>query len=80
MDGGSKHCTGGGNQNYPQEKEIQKGKMVIWGGFTNSQEKKRSESQKRKGKIYPSPPLALFIVMLSRAHLTSHSRMSGSRW
>ena len=28
----------------------------------------------------PSPPLALFIVMLSEAHLTSHSRMSGSRW
>ena len=28
----------------------------------------------------PSPPLALFTVMLSKAHLTSHSRMSGSRW
>ena len=28
----------------------------------------------------PSPPLALFIVMLSKAHLTSHSRMSGYRW
>ena len=27
-----------------------------------------------------SPPPALFIVMLSKAHLTSHSRMSGSRW
>ena len=28
----------------------------------------------------PSPPLALFIVMLLKAHLISHSRMSGSRW
>ena len=28
----------------------------------------------------PSPPVALFIVMLSKAHLTSHSRMSGSCW
>ena len=28
----------------------------------------------------PSPPLALFIVMFSKAHLTSHSRMCGSRW
>ena len=28
----------------------------------------------------PSTPLALFIVMLPRAHLTSHSRMSYSRW
>ena len=27
----------------------------------------------------PSPPLALFIVMLPKAHLTSHARMSGSR-
>src|SRR5574337_1117587 len=27
----------------------------------------------------PSPPLALFVVLLSKAHLTSHSRMSGSR-
>ena len=27
----------------------------------------------------PSPPLALFIVMLPKAHLASHSRMSGSR-
>ena len=28
----------------------------------------------------PSPLLALFRVMLPKAHLTSHSRMSGSRW
>ena len=27
-----------------------------------------------------SSPLALFVVMLLKAHLTSHSRMSGSRW
>ena len=28
----------------------------------------------------PLPPLALFIVMLSKAHLTLHSKMFGSRW
>ena len=28
----------------------------------------------------PSPPVALFVVMLPKAQLTSHSRMSGSRW
>ena len=27
-----------------------------------------------------SPPLALFIAMLPKYDLTSHSRMSGSRW
>ena len=28
----------------------------------------------------PSPPLALFIVILPKTHLSSLSRMSGSRW
>ena len=28
----------------------------------------------------PSPPLALFIVLLPKAHLISNSRMSSSRW
>ena len=28
----------------------------------------------------PSPPLALFVLMLSKAHLTSHSRLFDSRW
>ena len=28
----------------------------------------------------PSPPLSLFTVMLPKANLTSHSRMSVSRW
>ena len=28
----------------------------------------------------PSPPLAFLVVMLPKAHLTLHSRMSGSRW
>ena len=28
----------------------------------------------------PSPPLALFVVRLPKAHLTLHSRTSGSRW
>ena len=39
--------------NYPQEKEMQKSKMAVWGGLTNSCEKKRSEKKRRKGKIYP---------------------------
>ena len=32
---------------------MQKSKMAVWGGLTNSCEKKRSEKQRRKGKIYP---------------------------
>ena len=35
-------------------KEMQKSKMAVWGGLTNSCEKKRSEKQRRKGKIEAS--------------------------
>ena len=34
--------------------EMQKSKMAVWGGLTNSCEKKRSETQRRKGKISAS--------------------------
>ena len=37
----------------PKKKEMQKSKMAVCGGLTNSCEKKRSEKQRRKGKIYP---------------------------
>ena len=33
------------------KKEMQKSKMAVWGGLTNSCEKKRSEKQWSKGKI-----------------------------
>ena len=38
----------------PHGKEIPKSKMAVWGGLTNSCEKKRSEKQRRKGKIKAS--------------------------
>ena len=41
------------DQDHPQEKEMQKSKMAVCGGLPNSCEKKRSEKQRRKGKIYP---------------------------
>ena len=39
------------DQDHPHRKEMQKSKMAVWGGLTNSCEKKRSEKQRRKGKI-----------------------------
>ena len=48
MDGGSWHCTGGREQDHPQEKEMQKSKMAVCRGLTNSCEKKRSQKQRRK--------------------------------
>ena len=50
MDGGLWHCTGGGDQNHPKEKEMQEDKVVFWGGLINSWEKNRNERQRRKGK------------------------------
>ena len=32
---------------------MQKGKIAVSGGLTNSCEKKRSKKQRRKGKIFP---------------------------
>ena len=37
----------------PSPRKMQKSKMAVWGGLTNSCEKKRSEKQRRKRKIYP---------------------------
>ena len=48
------HCTGDRDQDHPHGKEVQKSKMAVWGGLTNSCEKKRSEKQRRKGKIQAS--------------------------
>ena len=39
------------DQDHPHGKEMQKSKMAVWGALTNSCEKKRSEKQRRKGKI-----------------------------
>ena len=36
MDEGLLHCTGGGDQNYPKEKEMQEGQVVVLEGLTNS--------------------------------------------
>ena len=48
--------VGGIVQETPQEKEMQKSKMAVWGGLTNSYEKKRREEKskaKEKSKDIP---------------------------
>ena len=47
MDGASWHCTEGRLRPSPKE-EMQKGKMVVWGGLINSWEKKRHKRQRKK--------------------------------
>ena len=48
MDGGSWHCTGDRDQDHPQEKEMQKSKMAVWGGLTNNCEKREVKSKGEK--------------------------------
>ena len=36
-------------QEHPHGEEMQKSKMAVWGGLTNSCEKKGSKKQRRKG-------------------------------
>ena len=40
-----------GIKTIPMEKKCKKSKMAVWGGLTNSCEKKRREKLRRKGKI-----------------------------
>ena len=48
MDGSLWHCTGDRDHDHPQEKEMQKSKMAVWGGLTNSCKKKRSKKRREK--------------------------------
>ena len=45
------HCRRDRDQDLPNGKEMQRSKMAVWGGLTNSCEKKRSQKQRIKGKI-----------------------------
>ena len=72
MDGGLWHCTGGRDQNHPQAKAMQKGKMAVWRGLTNSYKKKRSQRQWRKGKIYPFEREFQRITRRNKKAFSSH--------
>ena len=54
MEGGSYHCRGDRDQDHPQEKEMKKKAKWLSEETLQIAEKKRSEKQRRKGKIYPS--------------------------
>ena len=48
MDGGLLRYTRGRDQGHPQEKDVRKGKMVVWGGLTNSYEKREVKGKGEK--------------------------------
>ena len=48
MDRGSWHYIGDRDQHHPQEKEMQKGQMVVWVDLTNSWERREAKSKGEK--------------------------------
>ena len=48
MDGGLWHCTGGSDQDHPQEKEMQKGKVVFWEALWIDVERREAKGKGEK--------------------------------
>ena len=48
MEWGSWHCTGGSDQDHPQEKEMQKGKMVVWGALQIAEQRREVKGKEEK--------------------------------
>ena len=48
MDRGSWHCTGDRDHDHPQEKEMQKGKMAVWGGLKKAVKRRKAKSKGEK--------------------------------
>ena len=48
MDRGSWHCSGGRDQDHPQEKEMHQGKMVVCGGLTNTEKRREAKDKEEK--------------------------------
>ena len=48
MNGGSQHCTEGSDQDCPQEKEMQKGKMVVRVGLRTAMKRREVKGKGEK--------------------------------
>ena len=48
MDGGLWHCIGGSDQDHPQEKEMQKGRMAVWGALQIAKKRKDAKGKGEK--------------------------------
>ena len=48
MGGGLRHCAGGGDQDHPQEKEMQKGKMAVWEALQTAGKRREVKSKGEK--------------------------------
>ena len=48
MDGDSWHCTGGGNQNHPQEKEVKKVKWLSEEALQIAEKRREAKGKEEK--------------------------------
>ena len=48
MDRGLWHCTGGSAQDHPQVKQMQKGKMVVWGDLKIAEKIREAKGKAKK--------------------------------
>ena len=50
MNGGSQHCTGSSDQDHPQEKEMQKGRMVSEEALQIAEKRREAKGKGQKEK------------------------------
>ena len=50
MNGGSQHCTGSSDQDHPQEKEMQKGRMVSEEALQIAEKRREAKGKGQKGR------------------------------
>ena len=48
MDRGSWFCTEGSDKDHPQEKEMKKGKMVVWGALQIAEKRRDAKGKEEK--------------------------------
>ena len=68
------------NENWPFSSPVATAEFSKFAGILSAALSQHHLSGFEIAQLESITSLALFIVMLSKAHLTSHSRMSGSRW
>ena len=81
MDGGSWHCTGDRDQDYPQEKEMQKGKMVAEEALQIAQKRRKAKGKgEKKRYIHLNAEFQRITRRDKKAFLSDLSVWQGMRW
>ena len=45
------HCTGGSDQDHPKEKEMQEGKMLVWGALQLAEKRREAKAKEKRKDI-----------------------------